>query len=120
MQPSVYEECFLGDELRNETFRGHKVAVWNEVDLKDPSPLHPPISEQSGQLADHRQASSLEDDGTIWIEALSYSGDYDLFQFGVSYYSFQVSNWYHDLDVAHYLVGEDYTSESSNTGELQE
>ena len=70
-------------------------------------------------MGDRRQASSLEVAGTVWIEAEGYSGDYDLIHSGMNYSSFQVSDWYHDLYVAHYLNDEDYSSESSSADDNQ-
>ena len=120
---TVYEELPLAHGLRNgddddeiEELRGHKVAVWKEGDLKD-IPLIQSFS--AGQVGDRRQASSLEVDGTVWIEAEGYSGDYDLIHSGMNYSSFQVSDWYHDLYVAHYLNDEDYSSESSSADDHQ-
>ena len=104
------------DDDEIEELRGHKVAVWKEGDLKD-IPLIQSFS--AGQVGDRRQASSLEVDGTVWIEAEGYSGDYDLIHSGVNYSSFQVSDWYHDLYVAHYLNDEDYSSESSSADDHQ-
>ena len=77
------------------------------------------LSSLPGQLGDRRQALSLEVDGTVWIEAEGYSGDYALIHSGVNYSSFQVSDWYHDLYVAHYLNDEDYSSESSSADDHQ-
>ena len=122
---TVYEQFFLDHGLRSgdddaeiEYLRGHKVAVWREGDLKDLPPIH---SSLPGQVGNRRQALSLEVDGTVWIEAAGYSRDYDLIHSGVSYSSFQVSDWYHDLYLAHYLInGEDYTSESSSADGHQE
>ena len=120
---TIYEELPLAHGLRNgddddeiEELRGHKVAVWKEGDLKD-IPLIQSFS--AGQVGDRRQASSLEVDGTVWIEAEGYSGDYDLIHSGMNYSSFQVSDWYHDLYVAHYLNDEDYSSESSSADDHQ-
>ena len=38
----------------------------------------------------------------------------------MNYSSFQVSDWYHDLYVAHYLNGDDYASESSSADDHQD
>ena len=95
--------------------------MWKEGDLKDLPPLLPLLPHHPGQLGDSRQAQIIEVNDTIWIEAEGYSGDYDLIHSGVNYSSFQVSDWYHDLYVAHYLInGEDYTSESSSADGHQE
>ena len=119
---TIYEELPLAHGLRNgddeiEELRGHKVAVWREGDLKDLPPIH---SSLPGQVGNRRQALSLEVDGAVWIEAAGYSRDYDLIHSGVSYSSFQVSDWYHDLYVAHYLNSNDYTSESSSADDHQD